>query len=336
MSKQEEHSELKPGREPSSSPLLVSALLTFLYVSLCTLYIIISTNFAASLSVTVEQLEKIELWKGLVFVALTGIVYFGAAYFLLRRLSTQEARILRQEIALAAAEGRSMAGIFASSISHDMGNLLTAVRLNLHLLNPVLDRAGEERAVAHLNIAVNNLSTLVTRLSTIGRGPNPHGVRRMDLAVAVRNVVAFGASHARVRQCRVTTVVDGPVMVDADETLIVRMLMNMIINAAEATGKGGRIEVRLRRTEEGAQIEVHDNGPGVPVSLRQTIFDPFYTSKSNGTGLGLLSVKVCAEEHQGAVIVTESDLGGACFRVSLPLAQSADIPGPDPAGVRKD
>jgi two-component system sensor histidine kinase HydH len=313
---------------------VVSALLTLLYVVLCTVYITISTNFAASLSVTVAQLQTIELWKGLGFVAGTGMLYFAAAYFLLRRLWAQEARILRQETALVTADGRSMAGIFASSISHDMGNLLTAVRLNLHLLKPVLDGAAERSAVGELKEAVNDLSALVTRLSTIGRGPDSQRVRLMDLAGAVRSAMAFAASHSRVRLCRVATVIEGTALVEADETLIVRMLVNLVINAAEATGKGGKIDVRLRRTKDEVQIEVHDNGPGVPDAMRQTIFDPFYTTKPNGTGLGLLSVKLCALEHRGTVVVTDSDLGGACFQVSLPVVHPANMSVAAPAGVR--
>jgi signal transduction histidine kinase len=334
MPQQEVRPEPEAAPGLSSRPLVVSAILAFLYVLLCTVYITISTNFAASLSLTVAQLEKIELWKGLVFVAVTGVAYFGAAYVLLRRLSTQEARILRQENALVAAEGRSMAGIFASSIAHDMGNLLTSVRLNMHFLNPVLENSGKETAVAQMKQGIGDLSDLITRLATIGRGPNPFGVRSVDLAGVVRSVVAFGGSHASIRRCRLSTVVSGPVIVEADETLIVRMLMNLMINAAEAAGKGGRIEIRLRGSATDAHLEVHDSGPGVPEAMRRTIFDPFYTSKPNGTGLGLLSVKVCAEEHQGTVTVTDSDLGGACFAVSLPVRAAADAALAVQAGTR--
>jgi signal transduction histidine kinase len=333
MSLHEEPSASKPVRKPSNHPLAVSAILASLYVALCTLYILVSGNLAASSSVTIAQLATIELWKGLAFVVVTGIVFFGTAHFLLRRLWTQEVRMLRQEDALVAADGRSMAGVFASSIAHDMGNLLTAARLNIHLLSPVLEGAEDETLVAHLREAIDNLSALVMSLSTIGRSPNLSGMRRIDLAVTVRNVMALVASQARVRQCRLTTVIEGPVVVEADETLIVRMLMNLVINAAEATGKRGRITVRLRQREEDAVIEVHDNGPGVPEAMRKMVFDPFYTSKPNGTGLGLLSVKVCVEEHRGVVVVTDSDLGGACFRVSLPVKREIKHPIPAPEAV---
>jgi len=105
------------------------------------------------------------------------------------------------------------------------------------------------------------------------------------------------------------------------------MLLNLILNAADATHGRGRIDVRLRRAEDMAILEVNDDGPGVPAERRGAIFDAFYSSKAHGTGLGLLTVKVTAEEHGGAVEVETSDLGGACFRVRLPRERPAT---PDP------
>ena len=93
---------------------------------------------------------------------------------------------------------------------------------------------------------------------------------------------------------------------------------HLILNAADATHGRGRIDVSLRRRDEVAVLEVQDNGPGVPAERRGAIFEAFYSSKPHGTGLGLLTVKVTAEEHGGTVEVLDSELGGACFRVTLP------------------
>jgi two-component system sensor histidine kinase HydH len=76
--------------------------------------------------------------------------------------------------------------------------------------------------------------------------------------------------------------------------------------------------VRLAIDAESACIEVHDNGPGIPDDAKEAIFEAFYTSKPDGLGLGLVSVKVCADAHHGSVEVFRSDLGGAAFRVRLP------------------
>jgi signal transduction histidine kinase len=105
-----------------------------------------------------------------------------------------------------------------------------------------------------------------------------------------------------------------------DEALIDRMLLNLILNAADATNGAGRIEVRLTGDAETVFIEVLDDGPGIADDAKAAIFEAFYTSKPHGLGLGLVSVKVCAEAHGGSVEVSRSDLGGAAFRVRLPRA----------------
>ena len=101
------------------------------------------------------------------------------------------------------------------------------------------------------------------------------------------------------------------------------MLLNLILTAADATRGRGRIDVSLRRGDSEVVLEVNDDGPGVPAERRGTIFDAFYSSKAHGTGLGLLTVKVSAEEHGGLVAVDDSELGGARFRVSLPRERPA-------------
>jgi len=99
--------------------------------------------------------------------------------------------------------------------------------------------------------------------------------------------------------------------------------LNLILTAAVAAGEGGRVEVRLRREHGDAVLEVHDNGSGVPEESREKIFEPFYTTKPEGTGLGLLAARMGAEEHGGSIVVGDSDLGGAAFRVRLPLKTGA-------------
>ena len=127
-------------------------------------------------------------------------------------------------------------------------------------------------------------------------------------------------THMKVRRCRVACSCPETILFRGDPASLRRMLLNLVLNAADAVEGRGRIEVRGVRRGDTAVLEVHDDGPGVPAEKRQAIFDVFYTTKPHGTGLGLLSVRVAAEDHGGSVEVADSDLGGACFRVTLPMA----------------
>jgi signal transduction histidine kinase len=93
--------------------------------------------------------------------------------------------------------------------------------------------------------------------------------------------------------------------------------------ALDAVHDRGRVKVRIQAGPDGSAIvEVHDDGPGVPESQRARLFEAFYTTKKEGTGLGLLSAKKCAELHGGKIEVLASPLGGVCFRAHL--ADAAD------------
>ena len=101
-------------------------------------------------------------------------------------------------------------------------------------------------------------------------------------------------------------------------TLIQQSTTNLVLNALDAVRDGGHVEVRLGRDADAIVIEVDDDGPGVPEADRERIFDPFFTTKTHGTGLGLVSVRTCAQLHGGDVTIARSQaLGGAAFRVTL-------------------
>ena len=97
--------------------------------------------------------------------------------------------------------------------------------------------------------------------------------------------------------------------------------MNLILNSAEATNHSGEILIKLQENNDTVLLEVHDNGPGVPKDIIEKIFNPFFTTKEKGNGLGLLSLRIFAEQHNASIDIKGSDLGGACFLISLPKDQ---------------
>ena len=101
--------------------------------------------------------------------------------------------------------------------------------------------------------------------------------------------------------------------------IIHQMLVNLILNAADAVQHKGTIKVIIQKMNREVQFSIHDNGPGIPIDQRKSIFRAFYTTKEEGSGLGLLSVKACVKLHKGSVRIEDSELGGACFVVTLPL-----------------
>ena len=307
----------------AAHPVWAALGLALTYMVLCSAYIALSSRFAAVAAQSVEHLHNIELMKGLAFVVVTGFMYFVFAVILLKRIAAQQYRLALQQHALLTADRRAMAGIFALSLAHDMKNLLGVILAYEESLKKQLPPDGDHLAMACLGNAIHELSGLATRLMKLGRTGTGEPLQVLNLSNLCRETVNLALTHEKLRRCHVTTRLEEDVSIRGNATLISRMLINLILNAAEATVCTGRIEVRLRQEGKWVHVEVHDNGRGVPAEMRQNIFEPFYSTKSTGNGLGLLSVRAGAVEHGGTVEVTESDLGGACFRVSIPVGDAS-------------
>ena len=104
--------------------------------------------------------------------------------------------------------------------------------------------------------------------------------------------------------------------------MIEQVLMNLILNAIQATAEGGEIAIRTHQNEEYCEIKVSDTGSGIPADIRAHIFDPFFTTKKTGEGTGLgLSVSLGIVERHGGQLVVESEVGeGTTFTVRLPIS----------------
>jgi signal transduction histidine kinase len=296
---------------------VVAAVLAAMYVLLSATYILASSRLAAASARSVQQLEQWERVKGVLFVAGTGALFFLVADFFLRRLQ-------RQREALLASEHRALSGLLASSIAHDINNLTMVAQGSAEiLLMPGPKPESRQTAAANLNDVLQRLTALSKRLMAVGRSGGMSVLQDRDLVAAIERALDLARRHERVRGCKVTTQLGDSLAMPLDEVLVDRMILNLVLNAADATSGRGKIDLRVRRKDGQIVLEMHDNGPGVPDDAREAIFDPFYSSKTRGLGLGLLSVRAFAEVHGGSVEVKPSDLGGACFRVTVPLRNEA-------------
>jgi two-component system sensor histidine kinase FlrB len=101
-----------------------------------------------------------------------------------------------------------------------------------------------------------------------------------------------------------------------------RAFANLYRNAAEAMQGSGTIDVTVTGDGSGLAVTIADHGPGIPAELRQQVFEPYFTTKDDGTGLGLALVRVTLEAHRGTISVDETPGGGATFAIVFPPARS--------------
>jgi two-component system, NtrC family, nitrogen regulation sensor histidine kinase NtrY len=225
----------------------------------------------------------------------------------------------------------------ARRLAHEIKNPLTPIQLAVEevhqryeggspsyrkLLDDTLDVVQTE---------VGTLGRLVGEFSDFARLPQAR-LEAGDLARLLREhetLAELGASreapHPNVEVRFQVPEHEAPAYLDRQ--MMGRVLTNLVRNAVEALEGAGRaggiVRVALARAGDTWAIDIEDDGPGIPVELRERIFDPYVTTRADGTGLGLAIVKKVVVEHGGSIGATDSELGGARIRVGIPVAGSA-------------
>lgn len=290
------------------------------YAVIGSLYILFSTEIAHVLAQNAGFLKDIELIKGYLFIGLTSLFLFIFIYFFCEKIVQDARSLLAQKEALAEATHQATAGILASSIAHDAGNILACLRFCLELLKRAATNPEKQKEIfPNMANAINELSTLNKRLLQTGQQGiiTQHSYR--NLVEEAYNALSLAKANTRTRNCHISLEGDKVIFCYLNPHLLHDMLLNLILNAADATNGEGNVIIYIYKIHKEIYIEVHDNGPGIPMAKRSEIFNTFYTTKHTGSGLGLLTVKTCAELHHGIVEVDQSPLlGGALFRTILP------------------
>ncbi|HVU33085.1 MAG TPA: ATP-binding protein [Opitutaceae bacterium] len=304
----------------------------------------------------VRVLQRPSWWTARRALTLTGflavaVVLGGAWVMALRRRvrrqteqirdQVENERAARLEAALARASKLESVGVLAGGIAHDFNNLLTVVMCNLSLarLEPGLS-PDTERCLRESERATTRARDLTRQLLTFAKGGAP-----------VRTAVAFGdlvresaefALHGSRSRCQFDLAGDlWPAHVDKGQ--VGQVVQNIVINANQAMPAGGVIAIAVRNAdvEVGAvpglmpgrylKLTVSDTGCGIAPEIVPRIFDPYFTTKPHGSGLGLATVYSIVKQHHGHVEVASVPDHGSTFTVWLPAADVAPAPAAAPA-----
>ncbi|MFB6457771.1 ATP-binding protein [Chitinophaga sp. Hz27] len=215
-------------------------------------------------------------------------------------------------------------GRIARVIAHEVRNPLTNILLAVSQFKDDAVVVASEDAMLYTDIIERNctrINQLITELL--------HSTRMMELhANAVfldkllNSTLQLSEDRIKLNEIRLDLkLADDNLQVLVDEEKVVIAILNIVINAIEAMTPGkGILTITTRRIHDKALIKIADNGPGIPQEIQSRLFDPFYTSKPKGTGLGLTSTQNILLNHKGTIHV-ESEMGiGTSFSITLPLA----------------
>ena len=220
--------------------------------------------------------------------------------------------------------------MLARKMAHEVKNSLTPIRLTVEEMvarSAGSDRVFLEQAAQIVADEIESLERRIRAFSQFAAEP-PLAPRPLDVNAVLEDRIGFlRGGHPEVSyQARLAA--DGPVAF-ADEDLVKGILTNLLENAAEAAGAGGRILGVTSIADGKVAIEVHDSGPGLSEQARQSLFQPTISFKKRGMGLGLSIARKSALLSGGDILLVKGELGGAGFRVLLPVIPNGNQAHPD-------
>jgi signal transduction histidine kinase len=230
-----------------------------------------------------------------------------------RRLEESQAAMLR-------AEKMAAAGRLTASIAHEINNPLQSVQNCLHLAGH--EDLPPEKRREYFELAKNELERLMKTSHRMLDFYRPGAVKmeHVDVLELLQHVLSLTSQQLRERQIKVDINLPGSLPgIYAVNGQIQQVFLNLILNALDAMPAGGELTVGARALDDGVEITFRDTGPGIPESHRNDIFEPFFSTKEGGTGLGLTVSYNIVTAHGGTLDLLNGHERGACFRLFLPL-----------------
>jgi signal transduction histidine kinase len=242
----------------------------------------------------------------------------------------EQLRESRQEIErlhrtqMSRAEHFATLGEMATGLAHEIRNPLAGIAGVIEIIGRDLPLTSPARhVVKDVRQEIARINHIVTDLLQTAR-PHPPKVQKSDVNTTVEHAVMLGRQQALAKSIEISLHKNPSLPeVEHDSDQIHQVLLNLILNALQAIDVNGKIAVTVELQGKNAVIEVADNGRGIPPDLLPNIFRPFFTTKGDGTGLGLSLARRIVEDHQGRIDVTSTVGTGTTFAVVLPLERVA-------------
>lgn len=225
---------------------------------------------------------------------------------------------------MARAEHLATLGELAAGLAHEIRNPLAGIAGVIEVMGKELPEHSSSRAVLpEVQGEIQHIQTILNDLLAYAR-PRPPAFHLADLNVTIEQAVFLARQQVRKRPIEITFEPQKNLPeVMHDPVQIQQVVLNLLINGIQAIPNQGKVEVTLRREGEFAVVRIADTGKGIARESLSKIFKPFFTTRKEGTGLGLPLAKGIVESHRGRIEVHSEPERGAQFDVFLPMARPA-------------
>ncbi|EAX47746.1 histidine kinase [Thermosinus carboxydivorans Nor1] len=234
----------------------------------------------------------------------------------------RQARRYRELVEAVRLERLASVGQLAAGIAHEIRNPLTSVKGFIQLIMARGDRPVPRDYLEIILTEIERIEKLIREFHLLARPPQTPQFALLNLRVVLHDVVLLMESQALSKNVALEFMPGEDVTVCGDVSQLKQVWINLLRNAIEAAPQGGSVDIALRADGNWAVVTVTDNGPGIPEDILPHLGTPFFTTKQDGTGLGLSVCYSIVQNHGGNIRVNSRPGEGATFTVQLPLADN--------------
>src|SRR5215510_12322432 len=233
-------------------------------------------------------------------------------------------RVEESQEALLRAEKMAAAGRLTASIAHEVNNPLQSVQNCLHIAGR--EDVSPEKRNEYFNLAREELDRLMKTMQRMLDFYRPGAAKTtdVDLLELLKHVLSLTSQQLGQRHIEVVTdLPESLPVIHAVSSQIQQIFFNLILNAFDAMPGGGTLTIQARAADNGVEMLFEDSGPGIPEEMRNNIFEPFFSTKDGGTGLGLTVSYNIVTSHGGTLDIMDGHGTGACFKLFLPMGENS-------------
>jgi signal transduction histidine kinase len=227
---------------------------------------------------------------------------------------------IRLKEQLSRAERLSSLGEMVAGISHEIRNPLGIIRSSAELLKKKLDKTDPTNTIPDVIVEeANRLNNIITDFLNYAK-PHPPNFSPCRIDEIIEKNITFLDPQLEAQGYNINKRYDGSIPpISADPDMMYQVFLNILINAMQAMPGGGEIQVEIQSDASFVNIVFKDKGKGIPQEMLEKIWDPFFTTKETGTGLGLGIVKNIIEAHSGTIQIENRPIYGAQVTIKLPV-----------------
>ena len=220
----------------------------------------------------------------------------------------------------------AVVGELAAAMSHEVRTPLGILRSSAQILMREQGLSAEGLEVCSFILSeTERMNKLINTLLDAGR-VRPQEFNATDLVLLAKKTVAMLSTQMQNSQSSISIIGENSVFAACDADQITQVLLNLLLNAMQVAKANVHIEINIYADSKNACIEIADNGPGIAPEFHERVFDPFFSKRQGGIGLGLAVVRQIIMAHHGSITASSSQLGGALFSIKIPKEKLSHEP----------